>query len=511
MAYASVAGVPVQYGLYSVPLAVLGYALFGGSRSLFVGPSSTVAVLAAATVAPLASSGGDAYIALIATLSILVGVLYVVFGLCRLGFVARFFAKPVLDGFIIGLGIFIAVGQLHKVVGLSSVSGDTIEKAWNVVRHVGGWSLTTTAVGVAALVLLFGLERISKKIPGAIIVVVIGLVVSQAADLATHGVKVVGNVPSGFAFVSWSSVTLNNIVSMVPGALGIIVVGFAQSIAITKALAADTGEKVDANREMIGYGMASIGAGVLQGYTPTGSLSKTAAARQAGAKSPVAYLTAGGLVVVTVLFLTGLFEQLPEAVLGAIVIHAVSGMIDFSKLTALRAAKTPDFWAAAGALGGVLALGILPGLAIGIGLSLVLFVHRLDHPHTAVLGQLPDGTFADTTLNPNARTIDGVLIYRLDAPLIFANADVVVEDLQTRASSVHRIVLDMEAVYEVDTQGADALGRLASDLSQKGVAVVLARPHAPVREILERLHVSDALGPQGVFATVEEAVAASTP
>jgi MFS superfamily sulfate permease-like transporter len=186
-------------------------------------------------------------------------------------------------------------------------------------------------------------------------------------------------------------------------------------------------------------------------------------------------------------------------------------MIDFGKLTALRAAKTPDFWAAAGALGGVLALGILPGLAIGIGLSLVLFVHRLDHPHTAVLGQLPDGTFADTTLNPNARTIDGVLIYRLDAPLIFANADVVVEDLQTRASSVHRIVLDMEAVYEVDTQGADALGRLASDLSQKGVAVVLARPHAPVREILERLHVSDALGPQGVFATVEEAVAATTP
>jgi MFS superfamily sulfate permease-like transporter len=235
-------------------------------------------------------------------------------------------------------------------------------------------------------------------------------------------------------------------------------------------------------------------------------LSKTAAARQAGAKSPVAYLTAGGLVVLTVLFLTGLFEQLPEAVLGAIVIHAVSGMIDFGKLTALRAAKTPDFWAAVGALGGVIALGILPGLAIGIGLSLALFVHRLDHPHTAVLGRLPDGTFGDSTLNPNARTADGVLVYRLDAPLIFANADVVVEDLQARARSVHRIVLDMETVYEVDTQGADALGRLVRDLSEKGVTLVLARPHAPVRELLERLQVVDAFGPGGVFATVEAAV-----
>ena len=508
MAYAAVAGVPVQYGLYSVPLAVLGYALFGGSRQLFVGPSSTVAVLAASTVAPLAASGSDGYIALVATLSILVGVLYVIFGLFRLGFVARFFAKPVLDGFIIGLGIFIAVGQVHKVVGLPSASGDTIKEAWNVIRHVGDWSGTTTVVGFGALLLLFGLERVSKKIPGAVVVVVIGLIVSKVADLSDHGVKVVGNVPSGFSFVTWSSISVDDVVDMVPGALGIIVVGFAQSIAITKALAAETGEKVNANQEMVGYGMASIGAGLLQGYTPTGSLSKTAAARDAGAKSPLAYLIAGCLVVATVLFLTGLFEQLPEAVLGAIVIHAVSGMIDFRKLTSLRAAKSPDFWAALGALAGVIAFGILPGLAIGIGLSLVLFVHRLDHPHTAVLGRRPDGTFADTTRDPSAVPADGVVVYRLDAPLIFANADVVVEDLQLRALSAQRIVFDMESVYEIDTQGADALGRLVRDLSEKGVTLVLAAPHAPVRDLLERLQVTDDFGPDGVFDSVEAALSA---
>jgi sulfate permease, SulP family len=508
MAYAAVAGVPVQYGLYSVPLAVLGYALFGGSRQLFVGPSSTVAVLAASTVAPLAASDSDDYVALIASLSILVGVLYVIFGLFRLGFVARFFAKPVLDGFIIGLGIFIAVGQLHKVVGLPSASGDTVREAWNVIRHVGDWSGATTAVGVGALVLLFGLERISKKIPGAVVVVVIGLIVSKVAELSDHGVKVVGDVPSGFSFVSWSNISVDNVIDMVPGALGIIVVGFAQSIAITKALAAETGEKVNANQEMVGYGMASIGAGLLQGYTPTGSLSKTAAARDAGAKSPLAYLIAGCFVVATVLFLTGLFEQLPEAVLGAIVIHAVSGMIDFRKLTSLRAARTPDFWAALGALAGVIALGILPGLAVGIGLSLVLFVHRLDHPHTAVLGRLPDGSFADTTRDPSAVPADGVLVYRLDAPLIFANADVVVEDLQFRALTTQRIVFDMESVYEIDTQGADALGRLVRDLSAKGVTLVLAAPHAPVRDLLERLQITQDFGPHGVFDSVGAALGA---
>ena len=508
MAYAAVAGVPVQYGLYSVPLAVLGYALFGGSRQLFVGPSSTVAVLAASTVAPLAASGSDDYIALIATLSILVGVLYVIFGLFRLGFVARFFAKPVLDGFIIGLGIFIAVGQVHKVVGLPSASGDTIEEAWNVIRHIGDWSGITTLVGVGALVLLFGLERISKKIPGAVVVVVVGLLVSKVADLSDHGVKVVGNVPSGFSFVPWSSISVDNVVDMVPGALGIIVVGFAQSIAITKALAAESGEKVNANQEMVGYGMASIGAGLLQGYTPTGSLSKTAAARDAGAKSPLAYLIAGCLIVATVLFLTGLFEQLPEAVLGAIVIHAVSGMIDFRKLTSLRAAKTPDFWAALGALAGVIALGILPGLAVGIGLSLVLFVHRLDHPHTAVLGRLPDGTFADTTRDPSAVPADGVLVYRLDAPLIFANADVVVEDLQLRALERATDRVRHGICLRDRHPGRRRPGRLVRDLSEKGVTLVLAAPHAPVRDLLERLQVTQDFGPDGVFDSVAAALGA---
>ena len=507
MAYASVAGVPVQFGLYAVPLSVLGYALFGSSRRLFVGPSSTVAALTASVVAPLAASGSDNYVVLVAVLSLMVGVLYVLLGLLRCGFIARFFAKPVLDGFIVGLGIFVAVGQLHKVVGIPSYSGDTARKFWDVIRNVDDCDGATVAVGVGALALLFGLERVSTRIPGAIVVVALSLLVSVWADLSDHGVAVVGNVPIGFEFVSWSGVSYDDVVAMIPGALGILLVGFAQSIAIAKALDKSSRGAVDANAEMIGYGAASLGSGLLQGYPLTGSLSKTAAATQAGARSPLAYLCSAVLVVATILFLASVFEQLPEAVLGAVVIHAVWGMIDFSSLRRLWAAKNMDFWLALASLIGVVVLGILPGLAVGVGLSLALFVHRLDHPRVARLGARPDGTFADLTSHPDAVELGDTVILRLEAPLIFANADAAADSIRRAADGARRVVLDMEAVYEIDSQGADTLTGLSTEMRSGGRQLVLARTHGAVRDALASL---DAISiAHTTYATVEQAVRAS--
>ena len=325
MAYASIAGVPVQYGLYSVPLAILGYTLFGTSKRLFVGPSSTVATLSAATVAPLAAAGSDNFIALTATLAVLVGVLYIVLGLLRMGFIARFFAKPVLDGFIVGLGLYIAVGQLYKIVGAPKPSGNTVQKFWDVLTGFADWNAATTIVGLTSLAVLFGLAKWAPKVPGALVVVVLGIAATTVFDLASHGVSLVGTVPTGFHFVPWSGVTVDDLWEMIPGALGIIVVGFAQSLAIAKTYAAEDHEPIDPNGEMIGYGAASIGAGALQGFTPTGSLSKSAAATEAGARTPVSFIVTAVFVVLTVLFLASVFEDLPEAVLGAIVIHAGVG------------------------------------------------------------------------------------------------------------------------------------------------------------------------------------------
>ena len=311
MAYAGIAGVPVQNGLYVMPLAVVGYALLGSSRHLFVGPSATVATLSASSVAVVAtaSTGSGEYVALTCALTLMVGVIYVAGGLARMGFVARFFARPVLEGFIVGLGLYIAIGQLPKVVGIEKPSGNTLSVLANTIADVGSWEWTTVAVGVAGLVALFALARFVPKLPGVIIVVVLAILAVQALDLQDHGVAIVGDVPTGFQFVSLSSVSASDLVELLPGALAIVIVGLAQSLAIAKSYAAKYHYAVDANREMLGYGAANIGAGALQGYTVTGGLSPSATAERVGAKSPVAFLVTALMALLTILFLAGLFER----------------------------------------------------------------------------------------------------------------------------------------------------------------------------------------------------------
>ena len=435
LAYAGIAGVPVQNGLYVLPLAVVGYLLLGSSRHLYVGPSAAVASLSASTVALVASAstGSAEYIALTVALTLMVGVIYIAGGLARMGFVARFFARPVLEGFIVGLGLYIAIGQLPKVVGIKKPSGDTLSVLWNTIADVGSWQWTTVAVGVVALVALFGFARFAPKLPGVIIVVALGILVSDALDLDDHGVAIVGDVPTGFEFVSLSSVSLDDVGKMVPGALAIVIVGLAQSLAIAKSYAAKYHYAVDANREMLGYGAANIGAGVLQGFTVTGGPSASAAAERVGAKSPGAFLVSALMALLTVLFLAGLFEDLPQPVLGAIVIWAVSGMIDPGRVTQYWRAQSLEFWAALGALLGVLVINILPGVAIGVALSFILLIHTIDHPHIASLGRSRDGSrYADLEDDTEATPIPGVHIHRFEAELIFANADIFQDDLLAR-------------------------------------------------------------------------------
>jgi sulfate permease, SulP family len=516
MAYAGIAGVPVQNGLYVMPLAVVGYALFGSSRHLFVGPSATVATLSASSVAVVAtaSTGSAQYIALTAALTLMVGVIYVAGGLARLGFVARFFARPVLEGFILGLGLYIAIGQLPKVVGIDKPSGDTLSVLVNTVADIGSWEWSTVAVGVTGLVALFGLARFAPKLPGVIIVVVLAVLASKALDLEDHGVAIVGHVPTGFQFVSFSSVSASDLVDMLPGALAIVIVGLAQSLAIAKSYAAKHHYAVDANREMLGYGAANIGTGALQGYTVTGGLSPSATAERVGAKSPVAFLVTALMALLTILFLAGLFADLPEAILGAIVIWAVSGMIRPERVTQYRQARSLEFYAALGALLGVVVIEILPGVAIGVALSFVLLIHAIDHPHIAVLGRTTDGArFVDIADDPSATEIPGVLIHRFEAELIFANADLFQDDVLARVHAAQprpgTVILDFEAVGQVDVTGAEALRSVHDNLHALGIRLIVARAKSGVRGVLHRNGVT--LGEEGFAPTVESAVAAAAP
>jgi high affinity sulfate transporter 1 len=518
MAYAGIAGVPVQNGLYVMPLAVVGYALLGSSRHLFVGPSATVATLSASSVAVVAtaSTGSAEYIALTAALTLMVGVIYVAGGLARLGFIARFFARPVLEGFIVGLGLYIAIGQLPKVVGIEKPSGDTLSVLLRTIADVGSWEWSTVAVGLIGLVALFTLARFAPKLPGVIIVVVLAVLAVKALELQDHGVAIVGDVPTGFQVVSLSSVSAGELVDMLPGALAIVIVGLAQSLAIAKSYAAKYHYAVDANREMLGYGAANIGTGALQGYTVTGGLSPSATAERVGAKSPVAFLVTALMALLTILFLAGLFADLPQAILGAIVIWAVSGTIKFERVLQYRRAKSLEFWAALGALLGVIVIEILPGVAIGVALSFILLIHAIDHPHIALLGRSSDGArFVDLEDDPHATAIPGVLIHRFEAELIFANADLFHDDVLARVRAAEprpgTVIIDFEAVGHVDVTGAEALRSLHDSLDTLGIRLIVARAKSNVRGALHRHGVADVLGEENFTPTVARALEGDAP
>ena len=271
MAYASIAGVPPQFGLYSVPLAVLAYSWLGSSSRLFVGPSSTIAALTATAVAPLAAAASDQYVVLTAVLSLLTGAIFIVLAVLRMGFISRLFAEPVLDGFIVGLGIYVAVGQLPKLVGTEKHEGNTLQQLSGLLSDVASWNTATLVVGAGSLAALLLLHRVLPKVPAALLVVVVTLLLVPALSLEDKGVEVVGTIPSGFAFAPWSGVGLDAVLDLLPGALGIVVVGFAEGLAVAKAYAAKDRTVLDADRELLAYGAASVGSGVLQGFPPQGA------------------------------------------------------------------------------------------------------------------------------------------------------------------------------------------------------------------------------------------------
>jgi sulfate permease, SulP family len=512
MAYASIAGVPVQFGLYAVPLALLAYVWLGSSPRLFFGPSSTVAALIATIVAPLAASDPQSYVPLAAALAIVTGLVYLAMAVLRMGFLSRLLAQPVLDGFIVGLGVFIAVGQLYKVVGAEKPPGNTVQQLVGTVTAWDEWATATVVVGVGSLAILFAVERVAPKVPGALLVVVVSLLLVPALGLTDRGVEVVGDIPAGFAFVPWTGITVTSLVSLLPGALAVIVVGFSQSLAIAKAYGAEERTSIDANRELMAYGAASIGAGVLQGFPGAGGLSKSAAAKEAGARSPVAFLVTGALVVLTVLFLTGVFVNLPEAVLGAVVIHAVFGMIKPLKIWRLRQVRVPDFWLALGAFLGVVLIGVLAGVVVGVVLSMILLLERLSRPHVATLGRHCERGFVDLDAWPDAAQVPRVLLVRPDGPLVFANAEAVLDTLRTRLTQLSEppdlVVLNLESCYEIDVTAADALADLVRDLQGDGIEVRFAVAHRAIRDYVRRLHIAGLDSLAQPYPTVEAALTA---
>lgn len=514
LAYAEIAGVPVQYGLYAAPLGLLAYAIFGRSRRLVVGPSSTVAIVSASVVAPLAASAPqDRYIALTIALALMAGIILVAGGIARMGFVAKFLAKPVLDGFIIGLAFTIAMGQVGKLVGVSASGETALQKMVSIFRQIGDWYWLPFVVGGLCIVLLFVFEKYLPRVPAAIIAVIATTLIAYLLSLGQHGLALVGNIPTGLPSWMLKGIGPEDLYHLIPGALAVALVGYAESIAVAKEEAVRHNYEIDANQEMIANGMANVGSALFQGFSINGSLSKSAACETAGGNTQIAGVLCSVLTLGTILFLTRLFKYLPEATLGAIVVHALWKYFRWDGLARLYRVRKPDFVLSVAALAGTFFFGIVPGIVIGVVLSLALLIQRSSSPNSAVLGKEPGGTrYADIVNHPTYETIPGLLIYRFDAPLVFPNAERFANELRalvkTAEPPVRSVIIDFEVISDMDTTAADQFSDLLKTFEASGVSVMLARVHAPVREFMEKDGILEKLEEENIYPRVMDAVAA---
>ena len=510
MAYAELAGLPAVNGLYASFIPLLAYALLGSSRQLALGPTATVAVLTATVIEPLSGGSATQALALAATLALLVGGICVLGGLLRGGFVVNFLSQPVLSGYVTGAALVIAASQLGKLLGYS-VSGDTffqlVAHAIADIGNIQGLTVLVAALSLASIVLL---RRFAPRWPASLIVVTLAIVAASLLDLSAHGVAVTGSVPSGLPSLRVPKVGIHDLGSLAFSSLGVALVCYVESIAVAKAMADQRGYAVDANRELVALGVANLGAGLFQAFPVDGSFSRTASASDAGAQTQLSGVVAAVFVGLTLLFLTPLFKNLPAATLGAVVIVAVSGLFDVAGLRRAWQIRREDFVMGIIALVGVLALGVLEGLLIAVGVSLVALVYHATLPHRAVLGYVPDDRSFRDIERFDTVTTPGVIVYRFDAPLFFANCrrlrDDVSELVRAAPDPVETVVLDAGAITFLDTTGSSILLELLTRLAELNVRLMVARAHGQVRDVMDASGITAALGPTGLAPTVRAAM-----
>jgi high affinity sulfate transporter 1 len=511
MAYAGIAGVPPLIGIYTIPLPLIAYAVFGTSRTMIIGPDSATALLSAGTVGAVVAAGSSHFVVLTSALALAVGVFFLLFGLLRMGWIANFIPQPAMKGFIEGLVWVTIIGQVPKVLGIEGGSGNFFEKTWAVIQQIPHAHLTTAAVGLGSLVFLFLLKRFLPKIPSALSAVAVSILVVSLLDLEQSGVEIVGSLKAGlpaFAFPEFNPADLKVII---PGALAIVLLGYTESLGASKAAAERGGGEVDPNQELVSHGPANIGSALSGGFVVVGSLSKTSVAMGAGGRTQMTGIVTALFVFLTLMFLMPLFKNLPHATLGAIVIEAMLGLSDFGYLKRLSSTSRVEFAIAVIAVIGVLTVGVLPGIGIAVALALALVIWRSSAPHTAVLGRIPgERMFRDIVRHTDAETFPGLLIYRFDAGLYFANSNNFADQLKRHIAAaqqpVRSVLVDAEAIGMIDVTSSDMLLNLHGDLDKQGISLGFARLRDEERERLQTGGVEDAIGASRFYETISDGV-----
>jgi high affinity sulfate transporter 1 len=515
MAYGDLAGVTPVAGLYVALGAMVMYALFGTSKQLVMGPDATTAIMTAAAIAPLAGGDPVRYAALAALAAILVGVLALLARVARLGFITDFLSKPILVGYIFGTTLIVIGSQLGKMFGIKLESDQFFRQIVELISRLDETHLLTFAIGVVCMAALLIMRRVNRALPGALFVVVAAILLSAVFDLEAQGVAIVGAVPAGLPKVTIPAVSLQDIFTLLPAALALTILIYADEVLTARVFAARHGQKIDANQEFIAIGMANIGAGLLTGFPAATSASRTTVADQMGGKSQWVGLIAAALTIIFLLFFTPLLAPLPTVALGAIIIVASFGLIDAAAFRFLRRVRPAEFWLAVVTALGVLTVGILQGILVAVMLSLINVIHHISRPHDALLDDVDasGGTvYRGVADKETALTEPGLVVYRFDAPLVFANAAFFTERLEelvaNAGAGLKCVVLDTEAISDFDSTAAEALENLDADLERRGVELWIARANGPLRQLLGATGLTTRIGQENIYPSVRAAVTA---
>jgi sulfate permease, SulP family len=502
LAFGELAGVPMA-GLYAGMLPLIAYAMFGSSRQLIIGPDASMAALVAVSVAPLA--GGDvARLALMAgLLSIFIGSICILASFLRLGFIADFLAKPVIIGFMHGLSVVIAVGQLPKVLGVPGGGETTAAQFLTVCRNLAGTHVISLTIGALSVAIILSCRRWFPRIPGQILVLIGAILIVHILKLDQVGVAVVGNIPQGLPRFQIPILTVQDFQSIIPLAFAAALVAVSDTVATSRGFASRNRYRIDANQEMLALGVGNIAAGLTQGLPVSASGSRTAAAEAAGSRTQVTSMVAAGMVACVMLFLTGLLYSLPSAALGGILIASAWNLCDFREFRRIWNFRGVGLVGALLTLGGVVSIGVMEGIGIGVLFSLIIVLKALAFPDDTVLGQVGPEDFRDRRRHPEAKAIPGVIVYRFSGLLFFANCGL----FRSRAEAfiekspkpLHGFVLDASAIFDVDLAACDILSEFHEELSKRGIRMVIANLQDNVRDRLVRGWEGAAIE-QGLFA-----------
>lgn len=512
IAYAELANFPAVVGIYSCILPLIAYAFFGSSRQLIVNPDAAACAMLASTVMPLAAGNADRYMDLTIILTLMTGVLCIAGGIAGFGIIANFLSRPILTGYLNGIALSIIVGQLGKLLGYQVPSGGFFRTLFTVISRLGETHLPTMVIGISLFVLLRVMKRLVPRIPAPLVAVVIGISAVYFLGLGSRGVSMVGSVPSGFPVPRIPSVDGNEIIPLLLGAAGIVLVSFCSMMTTARGFAARNGYPINANQDMIALGACDLASALTRGFVVSGADSRTAVADSSGGKSQMTGIVACVAIAAVLLFFTSPLQYLPTAALAAILMSSAIGLFDIASVRRFYHLSRPEFRQSLIATLGVMTIGVLPGVLIAVGLALLKLLSDATQPNEAVYGLVDDqGEFRPATEGEDARKVPGLLVYRFESSLLFFNADHFVERVRTHVASGAKpewFVFNAESVPLLDITGSDAIETLYAELKDQGIVMAISRPKGLFQTILERSGVADKIGADRIFPTVHGAASA---